>query len=303
MSLADRVRDAWRKNSPELLGLFNGSLPACVRRAGRGGELDGIPVFSYHVVAAERLALDLTFLERNGYTALRLDELLDCVAGRRPFTGRQVVLTFDDGPRNFHDVALPLLLRFGMAATAFVAPGLHAEHYGELQDLRYRPMTWHELRAVRDSGLVAVESHTLQSQYVPAWPRAAPLAGVDPRIEQRLRRPPLSMQEDFAAARELLESELPGTRVRHLCYPMYHATDEARRAATAAGYVAGYGGLLPGRGLVREGDDVGLLPRMSWEFLRRLPGDGRATAAELLRCRLEDGRRARAREREYGTAA
>lgn len=43
------------------------------------------------------------------------------VLGRRP--GRRVVLTFDDGYRDNHDVALPILRRHGLTATFFLATG------------------------------------------------------------------------------------------------------------------------------------------------------------------------------------
>lgn len=303
MSLAAKVTAAWRKNSPELLGFVNGALPDFVTARGRGGELDGIPVYSYHVVEAATFEEDLRFLRRNGYQALGLDALLARIAGAVAMTGREVALTFDDGPRNFHDVAFPLLQRYGFCATAFVAPGLHAEHYGEFEALAQRPMTWTELRRVQDSGLVSVQSHTLQSQYVPRWPEAVPLAGVDSRIERSLRRPPLPMREDFLEARRLIESQCPGALARHLCYPMYHATAEALEAAAQAGYLAGYGGLIPGNPVVRSGAQAGLLPRLSWEFLRRMPGDGRITLTDLLRNRLHDAARARARQKQLAGAS
>ena len=303
MSLLQGLRSSWRKNSPELLGFINGSLPAFVRRPGLGGELEGIPIYSYHVVDAELFEQDLRFLRRNQYVSLTLDELMDRIAGRAATGGREVVLTFDDGPRNFFDVAFPLLREYGFRSTAFVAPGLHAEHYGEFQDLTYRPMTWQELRSLHDSGLVSLQSHTLQSQYVPQWPAPAPLAGVDPRIEARLRAPPLSLKDDFMQARSLIEEQCPGAVVRHLCYPMYDSTPEAVRVAAEAGYVAGYGGLLPGRPVVRRGSEPGVLPRLSGEFLRRMPGEGRISLGQLLRNRVSDAARARKRRHLFGAAA
>lgn len=294
-----KLQAAWRKNSPEVLGFVNGALPSFVRRGGRGGELEGVPVFSYHVVEATAFGADLQFLARNHYRCLTLDELLDRVAGRVPGTGREVALTFDDGPRNFFDVAFPLLQQFGMQGTVFVAPGLHAENYAELDSLEFRPMTWGEIRTLHSSGLVSVQSHTLQSQYVPQWPAAAALAGVDPRIEARLRRPALPMKEDFIAARERIAAHCPGASVRHLCYPMYRTTAAGLEAAKEAGYAAGYGGLLPGQPTVSAGADASLLPRMSWEFLRRLPGDGRVTLTQLAMVRMQDAGRARARQRQF----
>jgi peptidoglycan/xylan/chitin deacetylase (PgdA/CDA1 family) len=294
------LRSVWRKNSPELLGFLNGSLPRFVSATGRGGSLDGVPVYSYHVVEPQRFEADLAFLERNRYVPLSLDQLVDYVDGRLQPTGREVALTFDDGPRNFHDVAFPLLRKSGFQSTVFIAPGLHADDFGEFQHAEFRPMSWDELRALQASGLVSVQSHTLQSQYVPRWPEAAPLAGVQPALESRLRRAPLPMREDFEQARLLIEENCPGARVRHLCYPMYHSSHAAELAARAAGYVAGYGGLIRGRTLVRPGTGKDLLPRMSWEFLRRMPGDGRTSLTEVLRSRIEDARLARSRQAAYG---
>jgi hypothetical protein len=281
VSLAARVAGAWRKNAPEMFGFVNGALPPFVRSAHPPEGLDGVPVFSYHVVDAATFASDCAFLRRNGYRAILLDELLDIVAGRCALSGREVALTFDDGPRNFVEVAFPLLREHNLCGTIFIAPGLHAEDYGEFQDLALRPMTWSEVRALHASGSVSVQSHTLQSQYLPRWPMAAALAGVDPRIEARLRRAPLSVLDDFRAARELIEARCPGAAVRHLCYPMYHASDAALAALEPA--------------LVRPGAQRAMLPRLSWEFLRRLPGEGRLSLRGLLRQRIDDARRARAR--------
>jgi peptidoglycan/xylan/chitin deacetylase (PgdA/CDA1 family) len=293
--LAGRLRDAWRKNAPEIAGFANGALPGFVRSQDPAEVLGGVPVFSYHVVDEATFAADCTFLRRNGYRTLSLDELLDIVAGRRPASGRDIVLTFDDGPRNFFDVAFPLLREARLGATIFIAPGLHADDYGEFQDLARRPMTWSEVRTVQASGSISVQSHTLQSQYLPRWPSPAPLAGVDARIEARLRQPPLPVVEDFRAARERIESCCPGAVVRHLCYPMYHATATARAALAPAGYAAGYGGLIRGHPLVRAGMATDVLPRLSGEFLRRLPGDGRLTLRGLIARRLQEARRAQAR--------
>jgi hypothetical protein len=143
-------------------------------------------------------------------------------------------------------------------------------------------MTWSEIRAVHASGQVSVQSHTLQSQFLPEWPAAVPLSGVDPRIESAWRRRPLDIATDLRIAREQIEAHCPGAAVRHLCYPDYRTTPEGIEALAAAGYVAGWGGLLPGRPLVRPGISCGELPRLSWVFLRRMPGEGRVTFAGVV---------------------
>jgi hypothetical protein len=295
LSAIRRVISAWRKNAPEIAAFFNGGLPAFVRQRSPQAGLAGVPVFCFHVVDAPSFQADCEFLHRNRYRTLTVDEVIEVAGGRRACSGREVALTFDDGPRNFHDVAFPLLRKYGLRATIFIAPGLHADHYGAMQSSPLRPMSWDEIRAVHASGLVSVQSHTLQSQSLAYWPTAIPLAGVDPRIEASLRRPPLQLADDLRAARELIEKQVPGARVRHLCFPAYLCSAEAGKALQPTGHVAGWGGLLPGHPMVRNGDGCAHLPRLPGILLRRLPGDGRLTLAAVARLKLAEAREGRRR--------
>lgn len=279
--IARTLRGAWRKNSPELLGLFDGSLPDFVTAARPAERLEGVPVFCFHLVEPERLHDDLAFLHRNGYRTLSAAELLAHLDDHAPVASRSVVLTFDDGPRNFHDVAFPLLKAFNAHAIAFVAPGLHGDEDGETSD---RPMTWDELHAVQRSGLVEIQSHTFESRYVPTWPTPAPLAGCHPELEARRRLPAaLPIERDLARSREEIERRLPGTAVRHLSFPMYIGSEAAIASARAQGFQACYWGYRPRRPLNRAGDSPFHISRISDEFLRRLPGERRATALDLMR--------------------
>jgi peptidoglycan/xylan/chitin deacetylase (PgdA/CDA1 family) len=202
---------------------------------------------------------------------------------------RAVVLSFDDGPRNFHAVVLPTLERFKARALAFVAPGLHFDEApATIMDAPDRQMTWDELREVHASGLVDVESHTLESRYVPRWPEPMALDGVDPAIEAHFRTAaPLPLAEDLQAARELLERQLPGKRVRHLAFPAYDGTDHAVQVAAAAGYAACHWGIVPSRGLNRPGDPPRQVARISGEFLRRLPGRSRMSLLRMIGNRID----------------
>lgn len=292
-----RLGSTWRKNAPDVLGAWNGALPEFVLARRPREPLAGVPVFSFHVVEADTFAADLEFLRRNGYHAASGRELLAHLAGRMPLPARSVVLTFDDGPRNFHDVAFPLLRRYGAHAIAFVAPGLHGDDDAEPGA---RPMSWRELRAIHDSGLVEVQSHTLESRYVPRWPEPAPLAGCPSALETRRRGTPRTLAEDLAASRALLESRLPGAHVDQLAFPMYDGSEAALAVARAAGFGACHWGLLPGRALNAAGASPLRIARLSDEYLRRLPGEGRASLAELLRARLQRARGGSRLRRELG---
>ena len=95
----------------------------------------GVPVLAYHGVTAQpegggsnlrRLhvprALFARQLEwlRTHRVPLPLEELRTRIAGRRSLPRRAVVLTFDDGYRNFATQAWPLLVQYGIPATLFV---------------------------------------------------------------------------------------------------------------------------------------------------------------------------------------
>jgi peptidoglycan/xylan/chitin deacetylase (PgdA/CDA1 family) len=80
--------------------------------------------------------------------------LEDAVAGRN---GGGVVVTFDDGYRDFYDVALPLLVKHRVPAVLYLATGL--VEGGDLAPSA-GGLTWTQLSEAMDTGLVTVGSHT-----------------------------------------------------------------------------------------------------------------------------------------------
>jgi peptidoglycan/xylan/chitin deacetylase (PgdA/CDA1 family) len=298
-SISRVVRDAWRKNGPEVKGLLNGAIPAFVTQRSPRDVLDGIPVFCYHLVESEAFAADLEFLSINGYQTLRGRDFVDYLQGNCTLPERSVLLTVDDGPRNFFDVALPLLKRYEARITAFIAPGLHAFAAAE-EDTEARPMTWEELAAAHATGLVEFQSHTLESRFVPDWPAPAALSGCKPALEAARRGAPLAFAEDLRRSIELIQSRLPGTVVNQLAFPMYLGNQRATREASAIGIAACYWGLVPGRPLNRAGDSPLAISRVSDEFLRRLPGQGRISPRDLFGVRRRRIQAARAWRARYG---
>jgi peptidoglycan/xylan/chitin deacetylase (PgdA/CDA1 family) len=291
------LRDSWRKNAPELTGLLNGALPAFVLQRRPATKLSGVPVFCYHLTEPQSLEADLTFLAQNGYRTIGTAELMEYLAGERKLPDPSVVLSFDDGPRNFHDVAFPLLERYRARAVAFIAPGLHGEADADVPD---RTMTWHEIAAIHASGLVEFQSHTLESRFVPGWPAPAALSGCDPALEARRRRSTaLPLAEDLAASQRAIESRLPGARVDQLCFPQYLGTPESIEVARSLGFRGCYWGLVAGRPLNGPGDSPFHIGRLSDEYLRRLPGTGRVGLTDLLKQRTHRSRTAAAWRRRY----
>jgi peptidoglycan/xylan/chitin deacetylase (PgdA/CDA1 family) len=296
------MRDAWRKNAPELAALFNGALPGFVTAPAPRDALDGVPVFSYHSVTAENFEADLSFLCDNNYQTLSSVEFLNILDGAAAMPERSVLLSFDDGPANFYAVSFPLLKKYNANAVAFVAPGLHSEsgHHA----VAARPMSWPEIAEIHASGLVEFQSHTFESRHVPAWPRPVPLVDCEPALEDARRRAvALSFADDLALSRQLLEERLPGLTVNQLAFPQYLGTDAAIIAAMSLGFRGCYWGLTPGRALNKPGDSPFRVSRVNDEFLRRLPGSGRISMRGLVAERVRRVKAARNWRIKYARSA
>ena len=133
---------------------------------------DEIPVFTYHDVETQVFARDLEFLRSNGYRTLSLEEYLAARnGGRRP--ARSVLLTFDDARKSFLTVALPLLRTFDARAVLFVPTYWMTTPAQPADDLF---MSWPEVRACVESGLVDVQSHAHRHALVATAPQLVDFA-------------------------------------------------------------------------------------------------------------------------------
>jgi hypothetical protein len=147
-----------------------------------------IPVLNYHSVSADpswlqlgeqvslapaALERQLAYLTRHGYRSLFISEVHRLLAGhgRLERRGKCVALTFDDGYADNWMAAFPLLKKYGIKATMFVSTGFVAEAEGCRPTLHEEGnsgqgaldwsgyLTWPELKAMRASGLIEVQSH------------------------------------------------------------------------------------------------------------------------------------------------
>jgi len=119
-----------------------------------------------------------------------------------------VVVTFDDGYRDFHDHVLPVLERLGIPALLYLASGLVA---GEEHDAGDEALTWPLLERTLATGLVTVGAHTH---------RHANLAEASE----------VQAEAEMVRNKDLVEERL-GVACRHFAYPWGVASDAARRAA------------------------------------------------------------------------
>jgi peptidoglycan/xylan/chitin deacetylase (PgdA/CDA1 family) len=113
-----------------------------------------------------------------------------------------VVVTFDDGTRDFHDTVVPLLVRSGLPATLYLATGWVGTAGG---------LTWEQVREANSTGLITVGSHTHSH---------ANLA----------RTSEMEAEGEMSRSKQLIEDEL-GAACRHFAYPWGVGSDAADRVA------------------------------------------------------------------------
>jgi peptidoglycan/xylan/chitin deacetylase (PgdA/CDA1 family) len=183
-------------------------LPAGLLRRRRRGD---VVILVYHRVGVGDREIDMpkTVFQRQ-LNALRererVLELDDALAG----LDGGVVLTFDDGYRDFSDVVVPLLVERKLPALLYLATSLATEgasrNGSEL-------ISWDRLREAVATGLVTVGSHT--------HTHADLSKATESEAVEEMRR-----------SKNLIEDHL-GTACEHFAYPWGVASPGAQRAATS----------------------------------------------------------------------
>jgi O-antigen/teichoic acid export membrane protein/peptidoglycan/xylan/chitin deacetylase (PgdA/CDA1 family) len=147
---------------------------------------DRIGILMYHRVASppgrgpaptwnvspKQFRKQLTWLIERGYHPMALRKLLRMLKANEPIPPRSFVVTFDDGYENVFRDAFPILLELEVPATIFLAtkyldqdqpfPFDDWELAGsqEVPAATWRPLTTAQCKAMLDSGLVDLGSHT-----------------------------------------------------------------------------------------------------------------------------------------------
>jgi glycosyltransferase involved in cell wall biosynthesis/peptidoglycan/xylan/chitin deacetylase (PgdA/CDA1 family) len=229
-----------------------------LRRLGLHSPPAGIPILMYHSISDGpepgvspyyRLTTppalfrrQIRWLATNGYRVIGLDELLR-LNGNGAVGGKTVVITFDDGFRDFLTSAWPTLQEFGMTATVFVTTGLVGGRF-----LGREVLSWEEIRELRRAG-ISFGSHTV-------------------RHPQLFKLPWAEVDTELRDSKGELEQRL-GETVADFCYPYAYPEVHSmfRRCLSEALESVGYRLAMTTRiGRSRPGDDP--------FALRRLPVNG-----------------------------
>ncbi len=141
------------------------------------------PDQSFLGITTERLIEQFSWLKANGYTPVTIDAIVAAHAGAEKLPERAVLLAFDDGYKSFYTRVLPILQAFDYPAVlalvgawledgptdrigssgrrrVVLGRGERQVQFGDRLIARSQFLTWDEIRAIKDSGLVELASHS-----------------------------------------------------------------------------------------------------------------------------------------------
>jgi peptidoglycan/xylan/chitin deacetylase (PgdA/CDA1 family) len=144
-----------------------------------------------------------------GYTFMTNAELSDALSGKIPVPDKPIVLTFDDGYRDFYTDVYPILKKYHAKATAYIISGFIG-HPNNMD-------AW-QVKQIADEGLVEIGAHTVHH----AWMKGLPEKELVYEVTQ---------------SKKTLE-DVTGRQVVSFAYP-YGAFDlPAIRALATAGFTS-----------------------------------------------------------------
>lgn len=132
-----------------------------------------IPILMYHsmlkskqyigqyVVSPDEFESDLNYLEENGYTAIFMQDLIDCVKGNGSLPAKPVVITFDDGYYNNYYYAYKIAKEHNIKMVISIIVSqtdLYSENHDE--NPNYSHLTWDEINEMLNSGIVEIANHS-----------------------------------------------------------------------------------------------------------------------------------------------
>ncbi|HVN70583.1 MAG TPA: polysaccharide deacetylase family protein [Desulfomonilia bacterium] len=198
----------------------------------------------------------MAYLKSHGYMVLTMDQLADCVEGKRPVPDRGVVITIDDGFISEYEKAVPILRKYRFPFCIFIFT--HA-----IDHKNY--ISWEQLRRLVQWG-GEVGCHTYSH----------------PRL---INLPVKEQEKEVMGSKRNMEEKL-GRPVRYFAYPYGEYDDSIRALARRAGFRLM---LTTDPGSVGEGAEFDRIPRQAVvgaemslsDFIRKLMNPPLHVAARI----------------------
>lgn len=164
---------------------------------------------SKNFVSTKSFEAHLKFLKRFGYKVISLEELYEIKTGRKKGSGKEVVITFDDGNYTFYTKAYDILKKYEMHTAVFVVTE-------SMKDSLYGSMSKEQIAELDKKNWINMQSHTKTHPF---------LAEISPE----------EVQSELIGAKKSLE-KLLYKKVEYIAYPYGNFNEEVKVAAENAGY-------------------------------------------------------------------
>ncbi|HNX91410.1 MAG TPA: polysaccharide deacetylase family protein [Candidatus Omnitrophota bacterium] len=176
------------------------------------------PILMYHSVCGisessmdvsyENFVKQIEYLNKAGYRAISLDELINEIKQGHRFLPKTVVITFDDGFEDNFTKAFPALAKYGMTATIFLITNDIGKKNGYLN--------WEQVEVMARNG-IDFGGHTRNHVYLPSVKEENVLI------------------DEIAGCKKDIEGHI-GRAVDFFCYPLGAFDERVKNAVSASGY-------------------------------------------------------------------
>lgn len=192
----------------------------------------GVTILVYHrfsdtaddsmTVRMSTFETQLRVLREHGYHIVSLREVVDWL--RNPdatLASKPVVITVDDGHRSVFDKLLPVIQREHFPVTLFIYPSA-------ISNASYA-LTWEQLRTLKQTGLIDIQSHTYWHPNFNVERRHRTLADFQQFVRTQLQK-----------SRQRIESQTGAQQVDMLAWPFGIYDDELIALASDEGYAVAF---------------------------------------------------------------
>jgi biofilm PGA synthesis lipoprotein PgaB len=180
----------------------------------------------------------LDVLQKEGYRVISLDQYANFLEGKTSLSGKNVIITFDDGYESFYTYAYPELLKRHMSAANFIIVGFVGNPKEPLPRL-----TWTQMREMQAHGISfyphAFKEHYLAFTY-PYYQRKSCLTARIWLTSQKRWETEAEYQKrvsnDLRKAKEIMEQELGRKPLLHYAWPYGQDSPQALKIAQSVGF-------------------------------------------------------------------
>ena len=172
-----------------------------------------VPILSYHKfsttepeklsISQEMFEQQMRFLKEGGYRVISMDQLFDFLEFKRAIPPKSVVITIDDGWLSAHEIAFPILKKYGYSATLFV--------YTDIISNSSKTLSWNLLQEMTTEG-IDVQCHTKSH-------RKLTLPGKKESFKDYFQ----NLEKELSGCKDTIKTRL-NLDVKYLAYP-YGVTD------------------------------------------------------------------------------